>query len=167
MVSSRPVRAYLSLGSNLGGRVGYLRSALRQLTEGGVSIQRVSSIYETEPIGYTDQPAFLNIAVQVGVRLEPEDLLDRTCRIEQRLGRRREVAWGPRTLDIDILLYGRRIIQTPALIIPHPRMTERRFVLVPLAEIAPSAVHPLFHRTIRTLLRACKDRARVEKYCQV
>jgi len=154
------------MGSNLGDRAGYLRAALRELPHQGIRVRRVSSIYETEPVGLKGQPAFLNLAVKGETRLGPQALLRAVQAIEARLGRQRSVRWGPRTLDIDILFYGRRRIRRRGLQVPHPRLAERRFVLAPLAEIAPGLVHTGRRRTVRTLLRDCPDMARVESYCQ-
>jgi len=131
-------RAYLSLGSNLGDREAVLREAVRRLA--AVPQTRVvaaSSIHETAPWGKTDQPDFLNMAVIIETLLTPEELLDATMAIETALGRRRTEAWGPRTLDIDLLVYEGEQRDTPALRLPHPYLTQRRFVLAPLAEIAP------------------------------
>jgi 2-amino-4-hydroxy-6-hydroxymethyldihydropteridine diphosphokinase len=146
--------AYLSLGSNLGDRAANLRAAIERLAELG-SVSRTSSFYETEPVEYTQQPWFLNCAVALQTALMPRQLLSRTQAIEQALGRRRLQPRlqqkGPRTLDIDILLFGNSVVDTAGLIIPHPAMHQRRFVLEPLAEIAPDARHPVFKRSIREL----------------
>jgi 2-amino-4-hydroxy-6-hydroxymethyldihydropteridine diphosphokinase len=143
---------YLSLGSNLGEREANLRVAIGKLGElGDVT---VSSLYETEPIEFTNQPWFLNCAVALRTHLMPKQLLSRIQAIEQQMGRRRTQPKGPRTLDIDILLFANSIIHTPQLDVPHPAMHQRRFVLEPLAEIAPEARHPVFKRTVRELLQA-------------
>jgi 2-amino-4-hydroxy-6-hydroxymethyldihydropteridine diphosphokinase len=141
--------AYLSLGSNLGDREANLRAAIERLAELG-SVSRTSSFYETEPVEYTQQPWFLNCAVALQTALMPRQLLSRTQAIEQALGRRLQPK-GPRALDIDILLFGNSIVDMAGLIIPHPAMHQRRFVLEPLAEIAPDARHPVFKRSIREL----------------
>jgi 2-amino-4-hydroxy-6-hydroxymethyldihydropteridine diphosphokinase len=143
--------AYLALGSNLGDREAHIREALRLLEEAEVRPLRVSSFYETEPRDLRSQPWFLNIAAAVETRLFPMQLLARIQMIERVLGRKRLVAKGPRTIDIDILLYGNFVVKTEALEIPHPRMAERRFVLEPLAEIAPDLRHPELRKTIREL----------------
>jgi 2-amino-4-hydroxy-6-hydroxymethyldihydropteridine diphosphokinase len=143
--------AYLALGSNLGDREAHIREALRLLEESEVRMIRVSSFYETEPRDLRAQPWFLNIAAAVETRLFPMQLLARIQMIERVLGRKRLVAKGPRTIDIDILLYGNFVVKTEALEIPHPRMTERRFVLEPLAEIATGLRHPELRKTIREL----------------
>jgi 2-amino-4-hydroxy-6-hydroxymethyldihydropteridine diphosphokinase len=140
---------YLSLGSNLGDREGNLRAALERLQP-----RLVSAIYETEPVDYTSQPWFLNLAAEVDTALMPMRLLAHTQRIERELGRTRGVLKGPRALDIDILFYGASVIRTVKLEVPHPRIAERRFVLVPLAELAPDLRHPVTHRTVREMLAA-------------
>jgi 2-amino-4-hydroxy-6-hydroxymethyldihydropteridine diphosphokinase len=143
---------YLSLGSNVGNRGANLRDAIGQLQAEGVTATRISPVYETEPVDYTQQQWFLNVVVEAATDLFPMQLLTRVGRIEQALGRRRTVAKGPRTIDIDILLYGNAVVRTPRLEIPHPRMGERRFVLAPLADLAPELRHPLNRRTVREML---------------
>ena len=145
---------YLGLGSNLGDRRGNLIRALAALEFRAVEIVRQSSIYETAPMMVEDQPWFLNQVVEVRTSLFPRQLLHRGQEIELELGRKRTVAYGPRVIDIDILLYGRTVIETDELTIPHPRMTERRFVLEPLAELAPRLRHPVSKRSIAELLAA-------------
>jgi 2-amino-4-hydroxy-6-hydroxymethyldihydropteridine diphosphokinase len=152
---------YLSLGSNLGDRRAQMEDALARLETERVRIVKRSSLYETEPVEVTDQPWFLNCAVEAQTELAPRDLLDAIDRIEQQLGRERAIARGPRTIDIDVLLYDAITLHTPQLEIPHPRMAQRRFVLMPLAEIAPSLMHPTSQRTIADLLAACDDRSEV------
>jgi 2-amino-4-hydroxy-6-hydroxymethyldihydropteridine diphosphokinase len=152
---------YLALGSNLGDREGHLRAALRGLENRHVTIVRSSSIYATEPREVLDQPWFLNTAVQAASDLEPEELLGVCLDVEKENLRTRGIDKGPRTLDIDIIFYENRIIRTPVLTIPHPGFLERRFVLVPLAEIAPDFVDPRTGRTVRELLDACADLGRV------
>jgi 2-amino-4-hydroxy-6-hydroxymethyldihydropteridine diphosphokinase len=143
---------YLSLGSNLGDREGNLRAAIEALPAGGVKVLRVSPVYETEPVDYTAQAWFLNLVVEGETDLFPMQLLARTARIERALKRVRTVAKGPRTIDIDILLYGNAVVETAKLQIPHPRIAERRFVLQPLADLAPDLRHPLSRKTVRELL---------------
>jgi 2-amino-4-hydroxy-6-hydroxymethyldihydropteridine diphosphokinase len=134
---------YLGLGSNIGDRESHLAEAVRMLEDIGVRIESCSTIYETEPVGYLEQDAFLNIVIQVRTELSAIDLLAKTQEIERSLGRTRDIHWGPRTLDIDILLYDTELVQWEELQIPHPRMTERAFVIIPLAEIAPDICIPL------------------------
>ena len=148
---------YLSLGSNLGDREHYLESALLKLAAPDFHIRRVSSVYETEPVNSSDPRWFLNLALQAETDLFPMQLLWRVGKIEHALGRVRSVANAPRTIDIDILLYSRAVIHTAALEVPHPRMTERRFVLAPLAELAPELRHPVTRKTIRELLAAAPE----------
>ncbi|QRY36415.1 2-amino-4-hydroxy-6-hydroxymethyldihydropteridine diphosphokinase [Bacillus sp. PDNC022] len=130
--------AYIALGSNIGKKETYLREAVKKLHEHPeVQVELISSIYETPPVGYENQDDFLNMAVKITTSLRPEELLSLTQKIEQELGRTREVRWGPRTADLDILLYNRENIETEQLVVPHPRMYERLFVLVPMSEICP------------------------------
>ncbi|MGC2110368.1 MAG: 2-amino-4-hydroxy-6-hydroxymethyldihydropteridine diphosphokinase [Candidatus Korobacteraceae bacterium] len=144
---------YLSLGSNVGDRQANLRTAIEKLADVGV-VAAVSSFYETEPVDVTAQPWFLNCAVAVRTELMPKLFLAKTLAIEQQMGRRRIQPKGPRTIDIDILLFGNSVISAPQLEVPHVAMHQRRFVLEPLAEIAPEVRHPVFKRTIRELLQA-------------
>ena len=145
---------YLALGSNIGDREGNLRAAILSISAAGIQVLRESPIYETEPVGYADQRWFLNMVVEAGTALFPMQLLTRTGKIERALGRMRTLPNGPRTIDIDILLYGDAVMRTPRLEIPHPRMHERRFVLAPLADLAPGLRHPLLKKSIRQLLEA-------------
>jgi 2-amino-4-hydroxy-6-hydroxymethyldihydropteridine diphosphokinase len=149
------VTAYLGLGTNLGRRPQNLSQALRMLgISPAVQFVRSSSVYETAPWGYTDQPRFLNCAVEVSTRLSPAELLDLVKRIEREQGRQENFRYGPRLIDIDILLYGRDTIhlRRPDLQVPHRHMTERAFVLVPLSEIAPDMVHPTLNFPVNKLL---------------
>lgn len=130
--------SYLSLGSNMGDRFEMLRQAVAQLAEQpAVTVTQISSLYETDPVGYTDQEPFLNMVVQLETELTAMALLDVCQMIEQNLNRKRLVRWGPRTIDLDILLYNQDRIETARLTVPHPRMNERAFVLIPLLEIDP------------------------------
>jgi 2-amino-4-hydroxy-6-hydroxymethyldihydropteridine diphosphokinase len=142
---------YLSLGSNLGDRAAHLRAAVELLLEAG-TVKATSSFYETEPVDFRDQPWFLNSVVALETGKTPRELLAHALAIEEKMGRRRTRDKGPRTIDIDILLYGDRVIDEPGLKIPHPAMQERRFVLEPLAEIAPEAFHPVLKKTALELL---------------
>jgi 2-amino-4-hydroxy-6-hydroxymethyldihydropteridine diphosphokinase len=155
---------YLSLGSNLGDRVNNLTRALTALAGEQLTTKRVSSFFETEPVGYLEQPWFLNIAAAAETLLSPEELLRRCLDVERVLGRVRDIQGGPRTVDIDVLLYGDRSITAENLVIPHPRMAERRFVLLPLSEIAPTAIHPVLGMTVDALLAACPDRSIVRPF---
>lgn len=131
--------AYLGLGSNLGDREGFLRQAAALLAaEGDITVKKVSSIYETEPVGFTDQGAFLNAVAVVETELSVVELLDKCLAVEQNLQRIRDVRWGPRTIDIDILLFGEQTVDDTQLTVPHPRLGERLFVLIPLHEVAPN-----------------------------
>jgi 2-amino-4-hydroxy-6-hydroxymethyldihydropteridine diphosphokinase len=150
--------AYIALGSNMGDRKANLDEAIRLLDGAdGVRVVRVSSYYDTEPVGVVEQERFINAALEVKTSLGPEGLLKLCLEIEQRLGRVRTIHWGPRTIDLDILLFDALVMDTDKLKIPHPLMHERRFVLEPLAEIAPDAVHPASGKTIRELLKEVDD----------
>jgi len=152
---------YLSLGSNLGDRAAHIARALERLGENGVRIARRSSLYQTEPVEFLEQGWFLNAAVEAQTELMPRQLLRVIRHIEQQLGRRRTVRAGPRTIDIDILLYGASIVRAAELEIPHPRMAGRRFVLVPMAEIAPTLRHPVLRLPMTEMLAATADRSQV------
>lgn len=142
--------AFISIGSNIGERDAYLKQAVQSLNERvDTTVIKTSSIYETEPVGYTDQADFLNIVVAIRTTLSAQGLLMVCQEVEQVLGRERTIRWGPRTVDLDILLYNQDNIETENLVIPHPRMSERAFVLIPLLEIAPSAVHPVSRKAYR------------------
>ena len=150
---------YLGLGSNVGDSEALLQSALDQLNGPVLMLRRVSGIYETEPIGLREQRWFLNLAAEFETELFPKQLLHRMQKVERELGRRRTVRNGPRTIDIDILLYGNAIVQTDELEIPHPRYRERRFTLAPLAELNPELRDPVTHKTVAELLAGLKGQA--------
>jgi 2-amino-4-hydroxy-6-hydroxymethyldihydropteridine diphosphokinase len=150
---------YLSLGSNIGDREANLHAAIERLSAPDLRILRTSPVYETEPVDYTNQRWFLNLVVEAETELFPLQLLTRLGKIERELGRTRTAAKGPRIIDIDILLYGRAAIRSAALEIPHPRMAERRFVLAPLADLAPELRHPVTHKTVREMLDAAPAQA--------
>jgi len=155
---------YFSLGSNVGGREQNIARAVAMMAERGIRIVRQSSLFETEPVGLRAQGWFLNCAVEAETDLMPRQLLHVIQGIEHELGRRRMVANGPRTIDIDILFLGTSVIHSPELDIPHPRMTDRRFVLVPLNEIAPSLRHPVLKNTIAELLSSTSDQSQVRRH---
>jgi 2-amino-4-hydroxy-6-hydroxymethyldihydropteridine diphosphokinase len=149
--------AYLGLGSNLGDREANLRRAIELLADADLEVRKQSSLWETAPRDMLDQPWFLNQVIEVETRLFAPVLLGRCMRVEKDMGRTRRVAKGPRTIDIDILLYGTIPLTAPGLEIPHPRLHERRFVLEPLAEIAPELRHPVLKKTMTELLAKVKD----------
>jgi 2-amino-4-hydroxy-6-hydroxymethyldihydropteridine diphosphokinase len=149
--------AYLSLGSNLGDRENNLRSAIAALPSANLHVSKVSSLYETEPVDYVDQPWFLNCVVAGATESQPAELLRALRAIETQLGSKKAFAKGPRLLDIDILLFGDESIDTPELQVPHPRMLDRKFVLAPLAEIAPQLQHPSWSANVMDLLTRSAD----------
>jgi 2-amino-4-hydroxy-6-hydroxymethyldihydropteridine diphosphokinase len=155
-------KAYLSLGSNLGNKLRFLKEAISKIEESDkITINRISSVYETQPVGYENQDWFLNLVVEIKTSLVPQDLLEYTLSVEDQMGRKREIKRGPRNIDIDILLYDNQTIQSNHLTLPHPRMHERRFVLLPLAEIAPKLLHPQLMKNIEELLEDCEDKSKV------
>jgi len=156
------MKYHLGLGSNLGRTKRNLEKAVSLLIRKGIEIRKMSSLYKTEPVGRADQPWFINQAVEAESGLSPQELLIFVKEIETDMGREATVPDGPRIIDLDILLAEDTVIGTVELTIPHPRLAERNFVLVPLAEIAPQAVHPVLKRTIKDLCSRSKDRSRVE-----
>lgn len=157
-----PALVYLSLGSNVGDREIQLRDSVRRLVANG-RVVAVSSFYETEPVEFTDQAWFLNCVVGLETTETPERLMMALLGIEQKMGRQRIQKKGPRAIDIDILLFDEAIVDSPALTIPHPAMHQRRFVLEPLAEIAPEVRHPVLKKTVRELLDALPAGQEVRK----
>ena len=142
---------YIALGTNLGERFSNLREAIKALPP-GITVLAESHIYETPPWGYEDQPAFLNMVVKAETGLRPESLLKNLKQLEVELGREQNFRWGPRLIDLDILFYDNMMIDTPPLVIPHPRLHERAFVLVPLADVTPDLIHPIFQKSVSQLL---------------
>ncbi len=156
MERNNPIIVYLGLGSNLGNRQDNLDRTLDFLSQ-RLRLAKISSVYETEPIGNINQPRFLNMVCQTYTKLAPTELLTLAKGIESKLGRTFNKSNTPRPIDIDILFYGEQVIETPELIIPHPRLTERAFVLIPLAEIAPDLVHPVSSKTVKELLKEVRE----------
>jgi 2-amino-4-hydroxy-6-hydroxymethyldihydropteridine diphosphokinase len=160
---SSPIhKVYISGGSNQGDRRANLEYALEALKTAGI-VSKASSFFETEPVGFLDQPWFLNLAIELETRLAPMELLELCQEIESSRERVRLFANAPRTLDLDILLYGDLVMKDKRLTIPHPRLAERRFVLKPLAQIAPEVFHPALKKTIRSLLEICSDMSQVRE----
>jgi 2-amino-4-hydroxy-6-hydroxymethyldihydropteridine diphosphokinase len=166
MPSNDPITAYVSLGSNLGDRAGNLLLGIRGMLDAGHEVTRLSQIYETEPVETFAQPIFLNMVAELRVeaRLKPEELLEQFLGVEQLLGRTRDSIKGPRTIDLDLLLYGEELVNNHRLTLPHPQLHRRRFVLVPLTELCPNLEHPVIHRTIAELLRETTDRSKVKPW---
>jgi 2-amino-4-hydroxy-6-hydroxymethyldihydropteridine diphosphokinase len=150
---------YIALGSNLGDRAGMLERAIAAMNSAGISVVRQSSLYVTEPVGAPGQGWFLNAVVEAETLLLPLQLLHALLKIERELGRRRLTPHGPRAIDLDILFYGSSVIRSRDLEVPHPRLTERRFVLIPLAQLAPDFRHPVLHKSINQLLAETPDRS--------
>ncbi|HMB21250.1 MAG TPA: 2-amino-4-hydroxy-6-hydroxymethyldihydropteridine diphosphokinase [Anaerolineales bacterium] len=153
---------YLALGSNLGDRLANLKEAIASLTP-QMDVKAKSPVYETPPWGVTDQPKFLNQVIRVKTYLQPEPLLKHLKRLEVALGRKESVPNGPRLIDLDILFYDDLVMYSAALTIPHPRLQERAFVLVPLMELDPELVHPVNRKTVREMLTACSAEG-IEKF---
>jgi len=150
---------YIALGSNLGDRAGMLERAIAAMNSAGISVVRQSSLYVTEPVGAPGQGWFLNAVVEAETSLLPLQLLHALLKIERELGRRRLTPHGPRAIDLDILFYGSSVIRSRELEVPHPRLTERRFVLIPLAQLAPDFRHPVSHKSVNQLLAETPDRS--------
>ena len=157
--------AYVSLGSNLGDRAGFLLLAVGGMLAAGLDVIRLSSIYETQPVEYTEQPVFLNLVAELrGSTLPtPEQTLARLLRIEFALGRTRDIRFGPRTIDLDLLLFKDEQRDTEFLTLPHPRLHLRRFVLVPLSELVPNLLHPVLQQSISDLVANCEDQSTVKR----
>jgi 2-amino-4-hydroxy-6-hydroxymethyldihydropteridine diphosphokinase len=157
-------RVFVGLGSNLGDRAGMLNRAAREIASiGGVRIVQWSPVYETDPVGKTDQPRFLNAVGELETGLSPADLVRELLSIEERLGRTRRERWGPREIDLDILLYDGLVQTGPEVTVPHPELEHRRFVLVPFRELDPDVVHPVSGMTVGELAAACSDQGRVQR----
>jgi 2-amino-4-hydroxy-6-hydroxymethyldihydropteridine diphosphokinase len=156
------VKAFLSLGSNEGNSHAHLENALQEIRQlEKTEVISVSNLYKTAAWGKTDQADFLNIAVEVNTFMNAENLLKNLIRIEEKSGRRRTEKWGPRTIDIDILLYGNEISNSKNLVLPHPEMHKRKFVLVPMIDLAPEMIHPVLKKSIKQLLVDCDDKGEV------
>ena len=150
--------AYIGFGSNIGDRLKHIQNAIHILSKmEEITLQKISSIYKTDPVGYEAQAQFLNGAAAIQTSLSPLSLLHTLKNIETTVGRQHRIRWGPREIDLDILIYGDLCLQTEKLVVPHPEMHLRRFVLAPLAEIAPDVVHPVFQEAVQTLLERLED----------
>ncbi len=145
--------AYIAFGSNMGNRKEMILSAMEKMKENGMNFLKISTFYETKPYGVTDQNDFMNCVAEIETELTPMSLLDNLLNIEKSLGRVREKRWGPRTIDLDIIFYDKKIVNFANLIIPHPDLQNRLFVLEPLFEIAPKYVHPLTHKSVEEMLK--------------
>lgn len=160
-------QAYISLGSNIGDRCESLKAAIEELnTHSKISVMSTSSIYETDPVGYENQDQFLNMVIEVNTSLNPFELLSLCLEIEKHLGRKRDIRWGPRTIDLDILLYNQENIKSEKLTVPHPRMHERAFVLIPLLEIASNIKLPTMEIPLHAILEDISDREGVRIWKQ-
>jgi len=158
---------FLSLGSNSGKRLENLERATDKIGQSDqIKVIKVSPVYETAPVGVKGQEWFLNLALEIQTSLGPFALLERLLSVEDGMGRTREKKWGPRNIDLDILLYDDRTVDSDRLTIPHPRMHERRFVLVPLAQIAPELLHPRLQKSVEELLAGCRDKSEVRPHTE-
>ena len=156
--------AYLLIGGNIGDRVSFLHKSIESIEQNCGKILNKSLLYETQAWGKTDQDPFLNQVLKISTVLSPTELLEKLLAVEKKLGRIRDEKYGARTIDIDILYFGDEIISEPTLTIPHPRIAERRFVLVPMAEIARTLIDPIHQQTIEILLKNCTDKLEVSVY---
>lgn len=165
MLSTLPIMplAYLLIGSNLGDKATYLKNASSYIQQQCGQIVKQSSFYETEPWGFTEQPSFLNQALCINTELAPTQLMQTLLEIESQMGRTRTIKMGPRIIDLDILQIDQQVMDTPLLQVPHPAMHLRRFALIPMEEIAPTLIHPLFNKTMTQLLAECTDPTDVQK----
>lgn len=161
LIEQMKMQTFLLLGTNLGDRKKNLADACRFIEDSIGKIIKVSSVYQTEPWGKKEQPEFLNQALKVETELPAHGLLHAAIQIEKQLGRKREERWGERTMDIDILFYGEEVIESDDLVVPHPRIAERRFVLEPLAEIGGEVVHPVVKMKVSEMLERCEDELKV------
>jgi 2-amino-4-hydroxy-6-hydroxymethyldihydropteridine diphosphokinase len=158
-------KVFLGLGTNLGDREANLKTAVESIIENIGPVVLLSSVYETEPWGFRSENLFLNMVAEVETKLKPSGLLGRMLMIEAKMGRFRSgKEYSSRIIDLDILLYGEEIMYSKSLVIPHPKLHERRFVLVPLCEIAPDLVHPVLKKDIKTLLKECMDNGKIRKF---
>ena len=156
--------AYIGFGSNIGDRLAHIQNVIHALSKtDGITLQKISSLYKTDPVGYEEQAQFLNGVAVIQTSLPPLSLLHTLKDIETAIGRKHRMRWGPREIDLDILIYGDLCVQTEELVVPHPEMHLRGFVLVPLAELAPDLVHPIFQVSIQTLLNRLEDSKSVLK----
>ena len=156
--------AYIGFGSNIGDRLAHIQNAIHTLSKTeGITVKKISSLYKTDPVGYEAQAQFLNGVAAIQTSLSPLPLLHTLKDIETAIGRKHRIRWGPREIDLDILVYGDLCVQTEKLVVPHPEMHLRGFVLVPLAELAPNLVHPIFQVSIQTLLNRLEDSKSVLK----
>lgn len=162
-------RQFLSLGSNLGNRVLLLQEAIKRIHSDAGSLVQISSCYETEPWGFISETPFLNLVVEIETTQTPEDLLETCLNIEDKLGRKRPLhptGYAARPIDIDLLFYGQQIINHPKLSLPHPLLHLRNFILVPMNEIAPDFIHPVFKQPISALLENCPDHSEIYKFSE-